>query len=215
MPVARLHEKASGRGMICAMTLAPLDPVTALLCVDLQVATANIPSASDMTAVVANNARLVGAFRQHQLPVALIRADLNNPPVGRTTYDRPRPAVPQAALELVPEVMSAPGDIVITRSGWSAFAGTDLHEQLQSRRVTEVVIAGLATNFGVESTARAAYDLGYNVVVAVDAVNSPTPDGHELSLKQLIPALGQTGATEEILRLLPATPSLNCQSPST
>ena len=91
MPVARLHEKASGRGMICAMTLAPLDPVTALLCVDLQVATANIPSASDMTAVVANNARLVGAFRQHQLPVAVeeldagrVDADVVGPLPGRS-----------------------------------------------------------------------------------------------------------------------------------
>jgi nicotinamidase-related amidase len=184
------------------MTLAPLDPATALLCIDLQVATTSIPSASDMTAVIANAVRLLDAFRQRELPVVLMRADLNNPPMGRTTYDRPRPPVPQGALEFVPELQRAPADIVITRSGWSAFSGTDLNDQLRGRGVTQVVIAGLATNFGVESTARAAYDLDYNVVVVVDAVNNPTAEGHELSLRQLVPALGQTGTTEEILALL-------------
>jgi nicotinamidase-related amidase len=75
---------------------------------------------------------------------------------------------------------------------------------LRDRQVTEVVIVGLATNFGVESTARAAYDLGYHVVVVSDAVTGPMEDAHRNTLNRILPALGQVATTDEILALLPS-----------
>jgi nicotinamidase-related amidase len=64
------------------------------------------------------------------------------------------------------------------------------------------VLAGLATSFGVESTARQAYDLGYSVVVAADAISDPNPDAHTASLTRVFPALGQSGPTDTIIGLL-------------
>ena len=70
--------------------------------------------------------------------------------------------------------------------------------------VTQVVIAGVATSYGVESTAREAYDLGYHVTVAADAITDPTPEGHSHALNRVFPVLGQTGTTAEIIAMLPA-----------
>ncbi len=88
------------------------------------------------------------------------------------------------------------------RAGWSAFAGTPLIQDLMARQITDVVIVGLATTFGVESTARAAADLGFSVVVVSDAVSDPDPAGHERSLTRVIPALGRVRTTTEVVAAL-------------
>jgi len=66
-----------------------------------------------------------------------------------------------------------------------------------------VVLTGVATSFGIESSARQAYDLGYNVAIVVDAVTDPNPQAHEESVTRLFPTLGQTGTSAELLALLP------------
>ncbi len=68
--------------------------------------------------------------------------------------------------------------------------------------MTQVVLVGLATTFGIESTARAAYDLGYNVVVAADAISDPRPDAHEHSLANVFPAAAEISTAEDLLRAL-------------
>jgi nicotinamidase-related amidase len=70
--------------------------------------------------------------------------------------------------------------------------------------VTQVVIAGVATSYGIESTARDAYDRGYHVTIAADAITDQTPEGHRHSLDRVLPALGETGTIAEIIALLPA-----------
>ncbi len=127
---------------------------------------------------------------------------LNDPPPGRTSYSRGRPPLPAELLAVVAEIGSGPDDSTVDRGAWSAFAGTGLNQVLSDRNVTEVVIVGLATNFGVESTAHAAYDLGYHVVLASDAVTSPMQDAHHTTLERTLPALGQVATTDEILPLL-------------
>jgi nicotinamidase-related amidase len=184
------------------MALNPLDKITAVVAVDLQIVTTSLPVAGDIVDVVGNAARLVSAFRARGLPVVIARNDLNDPPLGRTSYPRRREFVAEESLAVIREMRPAPGDIVVTRGAWSAFAGTNLDRLLRDRQVTEVVIAGLATNFGVESTARAAYDLGYHVVVASDAVTGPMEDAHHNTLSRILPALGQVASTDEILALL-------------
>lgn len=81
----------------------------------------------------------------------------------------------------------------------SVFGCTDLHQQLQQRGVTQVVVTGIATSLGVESTARAAHEHGYHVVLAVDAVADTDPDNHRHSIDNIFPRLGETATTAEIL----------------
>jgi nicotinamidase-related amidase len=160
-----------------------------------------------MAVVIGNAAGLASAFRAARLPVVLTRADLNNPPQGRTAVSgRERPPIPDAAPALVPELDPGIDDIVLDRRGWSAFADTGLDGILHDLAVTQVVLVGLATSYGVESTARQAYDLGYSVVVVTDAINNPDAAGHAHSLTRVLPALAQLCTTDELMALLPRLP---------
>jgi nicotinamidase-related amidase len=183
--------------------LDPMDEVTAVIAVDLQEATRSLSSVTDMEVVVANSARIVRAFRASGMPVVLAKNDLNRPPAGRTSYAGRTTPVSDESLDVVAELGSTPDDIVVVRGAWSAFTGTDLDATLRQRNVTQVVIVGLATNFGVESTARAAYDLGYHVVVPSDAVTGPMQVAHYNTLDSVIPALGQVATTDEVLANMP------------
>jgi nicotinamidase-related amidase len=89
----------------------------------------------------------------------------------------------------------------------SAFAGTSLHDRLQDLGVTQVVLTGISTTAGVESTARAAYDLGYHVVLATDAMTDRDADAHQNSITRIFPKLGETATTDEILAKLAQTQS--------
>ena len=100
--------------------------------------------------------------------------------------------------------MLAPlGDAVVTKHNWGAFHGTDLDVQLRRRGVTQIVLTGIATSIGVESTARAAYEHGYHVTVVTDAVGDRSLEAHENSVSHIFPRLGETGTTDEVLALLP------------
>ncbi|WP_369294057.1 isochorismatase family protein [Listeria monocytogenes] len=95
-----------------------------------------------------------------------------------------------------------PRDPTPTWRAWGAFAGGGLAALLRGRGVTQVVLAGMATSFGVESTARDAYDLGFSVSLAVDAMTDPSLDAHLHSVTRIFPALGRTGSVSEIIKLL-------------
>ncbi|WP_419703041.1 isochorismatase family protein [Promicromonospora sp. NFX87] len=185
-----------------ATTTGVLDPTCALVLVDLQVVTMSFPAAHNMGTVVAHAARLASSFRERALPVVLTVADLNHPPAGRTQFARPRAEVPSASLALSDALGADESDIVLTKSGWGAFQGTDLDETLRARGVTQVVVAGLATGFGVESTARQAYDAGYHVMLVVDAMTGPDLEGHDHTVARVFPALGQVVTTDEVLASL-------------
>jgi nicotinamidase-related amidase len=91
------------------------------------------------------------------------------------------------------------GDLVIRKSAWSAFFATDLDVQLRRRGVRTLVLGGIATNFGAESTARDARAHGYNVVFAQDAARALTADEHEHSCTYTFPMIGRVRTTDEIL----------------
>ena len=95
----------------------------------------------------------------------------------------------------------------MTKRNWGAFHGTDLDVQLRRRGVTQVVIGGIATSMGVESTARAAHEHGYHVTLATDAMADMSAATHQNSVERIFPRLGQTGTTDEILALLEAVPA--------
>jgi nicotinamidase-related amidase len=115
--------------------------------------------------------------------------------------------VPDEYVELVPELDRQPDDLVVTKRTWGCFASTPLDGLLKERGVTQVVIAGVATSFGVESTARETYDAGYKVALAIDAMTDLRAESHENSVTRVFPVLGETGSTVDILALLNAHPN--------
>ena len=92
---------------------------------------------------------------------------------------------------------------MVTKRTWGAFATTDLEARLKALGVTQVVVAGVATGTGVEATARQAYEAGLNVTLAIDAMTDLRAEAHDYSIKNVFPRLGETGASHEIIDLLP------------
>lgn len=182
------------------MALTTLDPVTALIVVDLQRGIVGSPLAHAMSDVVGRASALAAAFRRHRLPVALVNVDGAAP--GRTERPRPAGPLPDGWTTLIPELDQQPGDIAVTKRTWGAFASTDLESQLRSRGVTQVVIVGIATGTGVESTARQAYEAGFNVTLATDAMTDPRSEAHDYSIANVFPQLGESGSTQAIIELL-------------
>ena len=183
------------------MALTTLDSTTALLVVDLQKGLLGGAFRDPIGEVTARARALIDAFRARSLPVVLINVAGTAP--GRTEQPpRLRGALPDGFTDFLPELDPQPNDIVVTKRTWGAFAGTDLETRLRAVGVTQVVVAGVATGTGVEATARQAYELGFNVTLAIDAMTDPRPEAHAYSLGAVFPRLSETGTSQEIIDLL-------------
>ncbi|BDI31928.1 hydrolase [Capsulimonas corticalis] len=182
------------------MPLTALDPQTALIVIDLQKGVVGMPTVHPIAEVITNAGALVSAFRGKGLPVALVNVDAGAP--GRTEQSRNRGEFPAGWTDLIPELNQQPTDHTVTKRTWGAFTNTDLEEYLKKQGVTQVVVAGVATSIGAESTARCAYELGFHVTLAVDAMTDMNMDAHINSVTRIFPKLGETGTTQEILDLL-------------
>jgi nicotinamidase-related amidase len=185
------------------MTISTLDAKTALLVVDLQKGIVGLPTAHPIADVVANAVKLTDAFRRQGLPVVLINVDGLAP--GRAEQSRRVTEFPAGWTDLIPELNRQPGDHLVTKRTWGAFTNTGLEQHLRQSGVTQVVISGVATSAGVESTARFANELGFNVALAVDAMTDMNADAHHNSITRIFPRLGETGSTQEIIDRLPAS----------
>src|SRR5262249_34235629 len=123
---------------------------------------------------------------------------------GRTDAGPPQFAFPPDWSELVPELEPQPGDYVVTKQRWGAFLGTCLDEYLREQGVTQIFLTVVATSSGVESTARSA-DLGYNVVLVVDAMTDRNADAHRCTVEKIFLRLGETETTDRVLQRLEAS----------
>jgi nicotinamidase-related amidase len=182
------------------MPLTKLDTTTALIVIDLQKGIIGMQSAHPVGEIVERSAELARAFRERGLPVVLV--NVSGPPPGRTDVERPKYSLPPDWTELLPELEQHPSDHIVTKQRWGAFLGTDLDDYLRQRGVTQVALTGVATSIGVESTARSAYDLGYNVTLVIDAMTDRDPDSHRHSIEKIFPRLGETAKAAEVLKLL-------------
>lgn len=108
------------------------------------------------------------------------------------------PLPPPEASELVPEAGYQAGDLLITKRQWGAFHGTPLDQVLRRRGITTIVLAGIATNFGVESTARGAIEHGYEVVFAEDAMSTMSAELHTFAVGKIFPVIGRVRSLAEI-----------------
>jgi nicotinamidase-related amidase len=183
-----------------------LDPKkTALVLIDLQNAIVGMSFVPHTAAqVVENSRKLAEAFRAHGAPIVYVRVDLNDfmeLPVDRrrTLGDKPLPA---AASEIAPSAGFQPGGILVTKRHWGAFAGTDLEQQLKSQGIDSVVLTGISTNAGVESTARQGTGLGFAFVLVEDACSSQNAEHHVFAFENIFPLLTRVRTTNEVLASL-------------
>jgi nicotinamidase-related amidase len=191
------------------VAITTIDPKTALVVIDLQNGITAIPGAPVPTAdVIKNSVELAQAFRDRGLPVVLVNVtfaeDFADVMPGRTDQGAASRQFPAGWDEIIADLAGHPGDIRVTKRNWSAFYGTDLDLHLRRRGVTQIVLTGISTSIGVESTARFAHEHGYHVTVATDAVTDSNADAHQNSLERIFPRLAETGSTAEILAALPA-----------
>jgi nicotinamidase-related amidase len=182
------------------MPVTTIDPNTALIVVDLQKGIAGLASPEVMTSVVGNSRKLADTFRAKGLPVVLVNVAGGAP--GRTEQSRPTGDLPADWAELLPELGQTADDIIVTKRTWGAFASTDIEQQLRTLGITQIVVTGVATSIGVESTARQAYEVGFNVTFATDAMTDLRPEAHEASIANIFPRMGERGTTDEIIALL-------------
>jgi nicotinamidase-related amidase len=187
-----------------------LDPQkTALVLIDLQQGIVGRPLAPRTSAVVVENAqRLTAQFRALGATIVLVRVTFQQDAKDRLNLPADAPMQFNAAAlsanwaEYVPEITPQPGDLLITKRQWGAFYGTELDLQLRRREVRTIVLGGIATNFGVESTARDAYERGYAQVFVEDAMATFTAEAHEFVVKNIFPRIGQVRSTDEVLSAL-------------
>jgi len=180
-------------------------PTTALIVIDLQrgiVARNTTPHAA--AEVVANAAKLLRRFREVGALVVLVHVSFSEDDRDRLKPNAEEQVPPRSAMagdfaELVPELERTPGDVVITKRQWGAFYGTELDLQLRRRGIRTLVYAGISTNFGVESTARDAYERGFEQIFVEDAMAGLSPGAHEFAIKTIFPRIGRIVSTEELL----------------
>ena len=188
-----------------------LDPrTTALVLIDLQRGIVSRQTAPHTAAhVVARAQRLAARCRETGATVVLVRVAYAAD--GRDRLAQKVDAAPWSATmapdfsELVPELSPQPGDVVVTKRQWGAFYGTELDLVLRRRGVRTIILGGISTNFGVESTARDAWERGYELVFAEDAMSAMAAEAHHFAVSQIFPRLGRVRSTDDALQALQPT----------
>ena len=187
-----------------------LDPAkTALVVIDMTKRVFSLESRPHpIQEVLTKTARLAKAFRQARSFVVLVRVssrdgkDVLKPITDPTPPALLLPAPVQRTedwSDLVSELGSHPLDHLVTKHQWGAFFGTDLDLQLRRRQIETIVLCGIATNIGVETTAREAYQHGYNQIFATDAMNAYSEEEHRHSSTYIFPRIGLIRSTDEII----------------
>lgn len=180
---------------------------TAVVVIDLQKGITSLPTEPySSKVVIENTVKILTKVRQKNMPVFLVHVtpspDLKDAlhPVSETTFQSS--GYNSSWSEYVPELNIQPSDFLITKHQWGAFYGTELDLQLRRRGIDTIILCGISTNLGVESTARYAYELGFNQIFVSDAMAARSKEEHEFPLKYIFPRLGLIRKTDEVLLAL-------------
>lgn len=178
---------------------------TALVVIDLQKGIARreakpYPSQS----VVEKAAELVSAFRKNEIPVIFVHVSYAGglPVKVATDMVLPHSEFTEDWSEFVPELGVTDSDIVVTKRQWGAFYGTDLEQQLRRRKIDTIVLCGIATSYGVESTARFAYEFGFNQIFVEDAITDLSEEAHKAAVQYVFKRMGKVRSTSEVISAL-------------
>ena len=185
-----------------------LDPRrTALVLIDLQKGIVSFAGGPHTAAQVMEKAgTLIRRFHELGSPVVMVRVgwSADGGDALRQPVDQAPPArsLPADWLEFPEELGVIDSDIRVLKRQWGAFYGTELELQLRRRGIEHIVLGGIATNIGVESTARNAWELGFGIVFAEDAMSAISAEHHDFALKNIFPRLGRVRGTAQVLDML-------------
>lgn len=172
---------------------------TALVLIDLQKGI--VPIGGDE--IVEKSVQLVNRFREQNGFISFVRVDFQDGKDALTPETDQKPSAPQERpanwAEFDPRLNVQETDYIVTKRQWGAFFGTDLDLQLRRRGIDTIVLCGIATNIGVESTAREAFQYGYNQIFVTDAMATFTKEEHEATLSYIFPKIGKLRTTQQFL----------------
>jgi nicotinamidase-related amidase len=176
---------------------------TALVVIDLQNGLrANKYAPYSVEQVITNAAILTEVFRKQEAFVVLVHVSTQD------WKDMLRPKLDQAPPvmnpgegwdKIVPEIGITATDHVITKKQWGAFYGTDLDLQLRRRGIKTIVIGGIASGIGVDTTAREAFQHGYDIIFASDAMSGFSEAEHKHVQDFIFPRMGRIRTTQAIV----------------
>jgi nicotinamidase-related amidase len=173
----------------------------ALVVLDLQVATAALPSVPQPVSDIVHRSTLIAdAFRARGLPVVWVT--VGGGVRGRTDVTAAPVELPENWSDLLPELGADPADHMLTKYAWGAFHDDRLDKLLRGLGVEQLVLTGVTTSFAVESTARAAFERDYHVLVVSDAIGDLDAAAHDNSVHRIFPQLGEVATTEDVLAKL-------------
>lgn len=196
------------KGCYLLMAELHIDPKkTALVVIDIQKGIVGLPTVpNDKDEVIKNCVTLADAFRDAGGFVSLVHVDFHD---GK---DALQPATDQEArqggkrpegfTDILPELGPKDNDLVITKHQWGAFYGTELDLQLRRRGIDTIVLCGIATGIGVDTTAREAFQRNYNQVFAIDAMNALSEQEHDYTVNTIFPRMGKVRNTQDIINAL-------------
>ena len=182
---------------------------TALVIIDLQKGIGSTPVLPHSFAeVVENTSRLVRQFRKEKMEIFFVHVaftkdgkDTLHPEADQQGFRRAAEA-PSDWADFAAGLDVREDDHIITKRQWGAFYGTDLDLQLRRRGIGTIVLCGIATNFGVESTARFAYEYGYQQIFVEDAMSARSKEEHDNSIKFILSRIGRVRSTNSVLDAL-------------
>ncbi|MBV8637706.1 MAG: hydrolase [Candidatus Eremiobacteraeota bacterium] len=190
------------------MPITTINPSVALVVIDMQKGIVAMPTAHSSAGVSRKVVELVDTFRDRKHPVVLVTVGWS-PDGGDALKTRVQAAtagrtLPPDFTEIIPELRpDAQRDVFIRKHQWGAFFDTGLDLQLRRRGITDIVLCGIATSIGVESTARDAWERGYNLTFASDAMTDLSNEAHDRALEIIFPRIGEIGTTAEIVAAVP------------
>ena len=195
--------------------ITTIDKQTALVLIDLQKGIVRMDTFHPVKDILLKASMLVDIFRAANLPIVIVhvnpigaawtktRVEVSALPQNLFMYTIARMAMPVMGFtDIVPEIKTQPEDILIEKKSWNAFFQTPLNKELKKRKVTQLVFAGISTSIGVEGTARAASELGYNLIFAIDAMTDKVKEAHDNSIHNIFPRIGELSNVMEITRKL-------------
>ena len=179
---------------------------TCLVVIDLQKGITSMQTEPhDTKTVISNAVKLADAFRANKMPVFLVHVAFSKETALQPIADLVMPSrgdLPADWADIIPELGPAASDVLIMKRQWGAFYGTDLNLRLRRAGLDTIVLAGIATTYGVESTARFAYEYGYQQIFAEDAMSDRSAEAHNNAIEFVLKRIGRVRKTMEILQAL-------------
>lgn len=175
---------------------------TALVVIDLQKWLGNQYAPYSAEQVINNSAALAEVFRKAGAFVSLVHVsskDMKDIPQPKLDTAPPPLNLPSNWDEFVPELNVSETDHIVTKKQWGAFYGTDLDLQLRRRGIDTIVLCGIATGLGVDTTAREAFMHGYNLILSIDAMTGFSQEEHDHVKNFIFPRIGKIRTTSEII----------------